>query len=234
MKNIILVCLLLLAHFSQAQDLFQGNLFPAEMIMKNREKIALTDQQAEKIKAIHAKNSWEFTTLKWDLDAENEKLKKMLKETNLNNTAIQQQMDNILQLENQLKKKQLANLLALRAQLKEDQVKELQNNKILRVEGYEFKPLEGSASKDDKKVRTSVFVQGLPSSENDSNGSNPLYIIKEGTKTKTINSAEFSNISPSEIQSVEVFKGGKALEYGEKGKDGVIIITLKKNQEIEF
>jgi hypothetical protein len=233
MKHYIIAAFLFLTGTLQAQDLFQGNLFPAELIMKNREKIGLTDQQADKIKAIHAKNSGEFTTLKWDLDAANESIKKMLKEPNLNPTAIQQQMDKILQLENQLKKKQLANLLALRAELKENQVKELQNNKVLRIEGYEFKQLEGNALKDEKRVRTSVYVQGHPSAENDSNGSNPLYLIKEGTKTKTINSAEFSNISPSEIQSVEVFKGGKALEYGEKGKDGVIIITLKKNQEME-
>ena len=78
MKKLFTVYLLLLAGMAQGQDLFQGTLFPAELIMKNRETISLTDQQAEKIKTIHGKNAGEFSTLRWDLDAENEKLKKML------------------------------------------------------------------------------------------------------------------------------------------------------------
>lgn len=57
------------------------------------------------------------------------------------------------------------------------------------------------------------------------NGKKPLYIIdgKEVSKNK------FANIKPNSIESVNVLKGKSAIKmYGEKGKDGVIIITTKK------
>jgi len=238
MKLKLLIYLLLFSSGLHAQDLFQGNLFPADLIMKNREKISLTDQQAEKIKSIHAKNAGDFATLRWDLDAENEKLKKLLKEANLNGTAIQQQMDKVLQLETQLKKKQLSNLLALRAELKDQQVKELQTlsegstmtfaregAKIIMEKIETEKHLTGSAASDDKKNKIYFQVEGSAFTPNESS---PLYLIKENGKTKTISQLDFSNLSPTEIQSIEVFKGEKALEYGSKGKNGVIIITLKK------
>ena len=39
-------------------------------------------------------------------------------------------------------------------------------------------------------------------------------------------------LAPSDIESINVIKGEKALEeYGEKGKNGVIQITTKKNKD---
>ena len=38
-----------------------------------------------------------------------------------------------------------------------------------------------------------------------------------------------SDLNPSDIESVEVFKGAKAIEvYGEEARNGVIVITSKK------
>ncbi len=54
---------------------------------------------------------------------------------------------------------------------------------------------------------------------------NPLYIIdgKEATVE------ESKAIDPNLIESIDVFKDKTALKkYGEKGKNGVIVITLKK------
>ena len=46
---------------------------------------------------------------------------------------------------------------------------------------------------------------------------------------KAISSAEMGKIKPNDIESVNVLKDKKAVEkYGEKAKDGVIEITMKK------
>lgn len=57
--------------------------------------------------------------------------------------------------------------------------------------------------------------------------SEPLYML-DGKKVK---SKDIKKISPSDIESVNVFKGDKAIEkYGKKAKNGVVEITTKKNK----
>jgi TonB family protein len=57
------------------------------------------------------------------------------------------------------------------------------------------------------------------------NGARPLLVI-DGE----INTIDISSINPENIQSMTVLKGESATrKYGEKGKDGVIEITLKKD-----
>ena len=55
---------------------------------------------------------------------------------------------------------------------------------------------------------------------------NPLIVLDGKIVTKT----EMDNLSPHSIESINVLKGKNATDlYAEKGKDGVIIITSKKN-----
>lgn len=235
MKKLFTVYLLLLAGMVQGQDLFQGTLFPAELIMKNRDTISLTDQQAEKIKTIHGKNSGEFSTLRWDLDAENEKLKKMLQEPKINSEAAQKQMDKILNLENQLKKKQFSNLLAIRSELNESQATSLAKMNVSKtVSGFAVSRDQSFGSiisngvvvdKNDNKVASVV----LRSTNGISGDYLPLTIIKKGAKDQIVK--DMSSIEPNSIDAIEVLKGSKAIsEYGDLGKNGVIIITLKKDK----
>ena len=59
----------------------------------------------------------------------------------------------------------------------------------------------------------------------DLNESNVLIIV-DGKKTTK---AEMEKINPDKIASIDVLKDKASAEkYGEKGKDGVILITLKK------
>jgi len=54
----------------------------------------------------------------------------------------------------------------------------------------------------------------------------PLYLL-DG---KEISKTEMDKIDPNEIASMKVWKGAQSIEkYGDKGKDGVIEITMKKN-----
>ena len=62
-------------------------------------------------------------------------------------------------------------------------------------------------------------------------GPNPLYIIKDKKGDKEVTSGYMKNINPKRIESIEVLKGESAEKaYGYKGKDGVIVIKMKKNK----
>lgn len=64
---------------------------------------------------------------------------------------------------------------------------------------------------------------------NEEPGSEPLYIV-EG---KEVNSTIMAAIPRSEIESMSVIKdNGKAI-YGEKGKNGIVLVTLKKNDPLK-
>lgn len=54
----------------------------------------------------------------------------------------------------------------------------------------------------------------------------PLYLV-DG---KEISKTEFDKIDPNSIESISVWKGQRAIDkYGDRGKDGVVEIILKKN-----
>ena len=57
-------------------------------------------------------------------------------------------------------------------------------------------------------------------------GKNPLYIVDGKEVSKDV----FVDLKPDAIESISVLKDKSAIEkYGEKGKDGVIIIKTKKD-----
>jgi hypothetical protein len=224
MKNIWIILCLLFAGVAQAQDLFQESLYSAELVMKNREKIALTDEQAEKIKKIHSINAGDFNTLKWDLDAATEKLKTMLNEPKPNQQAVQKQMDLVLSLENSLKKKQLTTLVAIKNELSETQQAELKAMKETRVRGTAF------SSSGSSGTSNFTYVQGKPlavSVAGTANQPKPIIYLnnKDGKLTKI---EDMESINPDQISSVEVLKDKMAIDrVGIEGKNGIVIITLK-------
>ncbi len=45
---------------------------------------------------------------------------------------------------------------------------------------------------------------------------------------------KINNIKPDDIQSIDVLKGEKATaQFGEKGQNGVIIVTMKKSEKLK-
>jgi len=55
----------------------------------------------------------------------------------------------------------------------------------------------------------------------------PLYVVDGVIVTET------NNIDPKSIESISVLKGATGIkEYGEQGKNGVVLITLKKEKEV--
>lgn len=241
MKKILIVLFTFFAGVTQAQDMFQEYLYSADLVMKNREKISLTDTQADKIKKIHSANAAYFTTLKWDLDAATAKLKTLLAEPKPNQEAVQKQMDLVLSLENFLKKKQLSTLVSIKNELTESQQATLKSSKQ-----YTYTSISPSLITNDTKnaVGSSITGSGI------NNGSNPKVSVQvAGTATsssaaiylksqdglKKINEANMNSINPDDIESVQVLKDKSATDkFGEDGVNGVIIIYLKKGKENYF
>ncbi|MFN3998036.1 hypothetical protein [Algoriphagus sp.] len=261
-KRILFLLFFLTASLANAQDMFQEYLYSADLVMKNREKISLTDDQANKIKKIHSTNAADFSTLKWDLDAETEKLKKLLAQSKPDPAAVTKQMDLVLNLENQLKKKQLSTLVAIKNELTENQQKTLKSTKNWTVYGTTNIPsnisptLQSTSPK--YRVGTSTSVKGIASVKGSESGyftskvspegdvtiypdggkiyfqpdpskenTNPIYYTKNknGTFEQVF---DVQSIDPKNIESLEVLKGETAsIRFGEKGKNGIIIFTLK-------
>jgi hypothetical protein len=260
LKNSLFLFLFLIASLGNAQDMFQEYLFSADVVMKNRDKISLSDAQAEKIKKIHSTNAADFSTLKWDLDAATEKLKKLLAESKPDAVAVSKQMDIVLDIENRLKKKQLSTLVAIKNELTENQQVSLSGSKNWTIYGNSkisptfqstgpqyristgstyfetsdperVKALTGTASSSDSWV-----INSDPKSkiilkiDQKPDGNNPIYFLKNKLGLEEIST--FEDIKPKDIESIEVVKGESAIRnYGEKAKNGVVIITLKKDKE---
>lgn len=250
MKNLIVIALVLLSNLSlgqvvvtpkvaQGQDIFRNNLYSADRIMDARKEINLSDAQAVKIKKIHAENAGEFSTLKWDLDEANSKLQEMLEKSKIDQAAVSKQMDLVLEIESKLKKKQLNSLVAIKNELTESQISYLNRHQAHTVVGYRA-PTTGVGS-----VKGTTIVSGRPShaaaitqstkgsvaiqalnGEDDA----PLYIISKEDSYDIIPSSKMKEIEPKNIESIHVLKGESAINtYGQKAKNGAIVITLKEN-----
>ena len=66
-------------------------------------------------------------------------------------------------------------------------------------------------------------------------GTDPLFIVRQAWgEEKEITRTEFNKLDASRIESVDVLKDAAAkAKYGDKAAHGVIVITLKKPQELE-
>ncbi|MFO7824460.1 MAG: hypothetical protein R6V72_11030 [Cyclobacterium sp.] len=241
MKKLLIIGILLCSGVVNAQDIFQENLYSANLVFQNSFAISLTDQQLEKIKKIHNQSSKAFFNGKLDLDEASGKLKKMLSETKPNPEAVSKQLDIVLSLENSLKKKKLSTLVAIKNELSATQQKELSDLKgVSNIDKYDFSnkaltvgPLDivngteskstGDASKNSKvKLRLSV------DSEN-----SPLLLIS--TIDGMVQIDDMEKINSEDISGMSVIKDQWAIDkYGEKAKNGVVIITLKKDMQQQF
>jgi hypothetical protein len=224
MKKILAILMILCSGITYAQDTFDDVLFSANMVFQNSFSISLTDQQAERIKKIHSQNSSEFRKMKWDLDEATVKLRQMLKETKVNAEAVSRQLNIILELENSLKKRQLLTLVAIKNELTAAQQKELQELRGVSNMSIPFSHGRGNKTGTEPNANPNVKLSLSADSSN-----SPLMLLS--TKDGMVTIEDIAKINPDDIQSLEVIKDKFLLEkYGEKAKNGVVIITLKKNR----
>jgi hypothetical protein len=61
-----------------------------------------------------------------------------------------------------------------------------------------------------------------------------LYLLSVDNKTQEISKAEFDKIDKDQIEYVKVLKdAGLISMYGEKGKNGVVLVVMKNNTAIK-
>ena len=217
---ILLLCIIACGTMS-AQDAFQSELFSAETVLKYRSELELSDTQISTIKKIYNDNISLFNSTKWDLDAMQVDLNKLISESKVDEKTALAAMDKISAMEQKLKSQRLKMLIKIKNELTASQQSKL---KELRKDGD-----------------ISVFKLTTPISENprivlrgsaSKDGKSPMYVIIDKNEEKKFVNGEAKEgllgISPDNIESVNVIKGKAATTvYGKDGKNGVIVIKLK-------
>ena len=130
MKVYKICCILLvLAAGSWAQksadDPIAQALFPPELVMKYRQEINLDEGQSKAIKEAIQKAQPRFLDMQWDMQAEAEKLIKLLKARPVDESAVLAQVDQVLNREREIKKAQISLLIHIKNLLSESQQNKL-------------------------------------------------------------------------------------------------------------
>ncbi|WP_435578463.1 hypothetical protein [Gilvibacter sp.] len=219
-KYTLLLFLFAFGFISQAQDALTTELFDIDNIMKYKTEISLTDKQMEAIKAHYYEGNKKFTDAKWKLAEQKAKLDELLRNPEVAIEETMAQMYQVTIAESEVKLARLFTLLNIKNELKADQqviLKEM-------ISDTDRKPFFITTDiNNEKKVKFQI-------SGSQSTGPTPLYIIKSKFGDYEINTDQLkTKIDPNNIESISVIKGQSAIAiYGSRGENGVIEITLKK------
>ncbi len=219
MKKILAILVLVTSGISStAQDVFQKELFSADMVLKYRSEIGLSDQKVSKIKKIYSDHITEFNSIKWDLDAELVALNKHLALSDVNERSSLDQMEKVMNLEERLKRIRLRMLIKIKNELSEAQQKQLKN---LRTEN----DMKGSGLTIPIDISPQLIIKGSGALT----GDKPLFVIKDKKGERIVSDKVFKDLKTSNIESIHVIKGNQAIKlYGEDGKNGVVVVQIKK------
>lgn len=213
-----LLFLLVLSTGLTAQDIFKEELFSADLVMKHRPSLNLSEAQVTQIKEAYSSQIGEFNSLKWDLDAALSNLNKALANTKVDKAGAIAQMDKVTNLEDKLKRVRLAMMIDIKNVLTADQQKTL---KSLRTEADMNTPTFHIAAINENP-RMVLKVNG-----DKAGGVQPLFVLIN-SKGDTSYVTSMEHLDPDNIASVNVFKGESATSrYGKDGKNGVVVITTK-------
>jgi Spy/CpxP family protein refolding chaperone len=108
-----------------ADDPIAQVLFPPELVMKYRQEINLDEGQSKAIKEAIQKAQTKFLDMQWDIQAEGEKLVKLLKARPVDESAVLAQVDQVLNREREIKKAQISLLIHIKNLLSESQQNKL-------------------------------------------------------------------------------------------------------------
>ncbi len=224
MKKIMILLFVCITGYgtSIAQGTFQTKLFSAEAILKYRSELELSDVQVKSIKKIYNDNISVFNSIKWDLDAAQVELDKLIAKSKVDEKEALEKMNEITNLEQKLKIQRLKMLVKIKNELTEEQQKKLK--KLRKTTDLSTFKLTTPISEDPR-----IVLRGGASKD----GKSPLYIIinKKGEKKMINGEAEkgLLDVSPDNIESVNIIKGKAATsKYGQDGKNGVVVIKLKE------
>ena len=222
MKKTMILLLCILGYVNSiAQDTFQSELFAAETVLKYRSDLELTDDQVRIIKKIYNDNITDFNTTKWDLDALQVGINKLISKSKVDEKEALLKMEEISILEQKLKKQRLKMLVKIKNELTEKQqnrLKELRDDTDLSALNITTPISENPR----------IVIRGSATKD----GKSPLFIIfnKNGEEKYKGSKGEgkLKALDPNNIESVNVIKGKAAtLKYGKEGENGVIEIKTK-------
>jgi Spy/CpxP family protein refolding chaperone len=108
-----------------ADDPIAQNLFPPELVMKYRQEINLDEGQSKALKEAIQKAQAKFLDLQWDAQSESEKLVQLLKARPVNESAVLDQVDQVLNREREIKKAQISLLVRIKNLLTDAQQNKL-------------------------------------------------------------------------------------------------------------
>ena len=100
-------------------------LFPPELVMKYHQEINLDEGQSRAIKEAIQRAQTKFLDMQWDMQAEAEKLVKLLRARPVDESAVLAQMDQVLNREREIKKAQISLLIHIKNLLSEAQQNKL-------------------------------------------------------------------------------------------------------------
>ncbi len=222
MKKLIILILCITGYAtSLAQDTFQSELFSAETVLKYRSDLELSDEQVTNVKKIYSDNIATFNSIKWDLDALQVNLNKLISKSSIDEKEALAKMEEIAELEKKLKRQRLKMLVKIKNQLTEKQqntLKELRDDTDLSTLNVTTPISENPR----------IVIRGSATKD----GKSPLFVIMnkygeekyKGNKGK----GKLKDLDPNNIESVNVLKGTSAtLKYGKDGENGVIEIKTK-------
>jgi Spy/CpxP family protein refolding chaperone len=109
----------------QSSDPIGEHLFPPELLMQNQQAIGLTDEQRTAIqKEIQTAQST-FTDWQWKLQNEMEHMVSLIKQDHVDEQKVLNQLDQILNIEREIKRTHFALVIRIKNKLTPDQIAKL-------------------------------------------------------------------------------------------------------------
>lgn len=108
------------------EDPLAQHVFPPELVMKHAPELGIDDKQRSAIKEAVQRSQAKFLDAQWELQAEAEKMVKLLQASPVDEGAVLAQADRVMDLERQIKKTHLALLVRIKNVLTDTQKAKLQ------------------------------------------------------------------------------------------------------------
>ena len=101
------------------------NFFPPELVMQHQSEIGLQDSQRASLTSAIQQAQGKFMDTQWKLSAEGEKMGRLLQGTQVDETAVLDEVDRILNMEREIKKAQISLMVRIKNTLTAEQQKKL-------------------------------------------------------------------------------------------------------------
>ncbi len=107
--------------WAQGDDSMDEHFFPPELVMHHQRDIKLTAEQRETIKAAAQTAQATFTDVQWQLHDEMETMKDLVKEKQVDEQRVLDQLETILNLEREIKRAHLTLMIRIKNTLTPEQ-----------------------------------------------------------------------------------------------------------------